>query len=102
MAQRSAGTIKRLRFSQWKIDNRVDELEEFLVGRFLIKIVGLVAYGVALAALHPVIVVIEHFLKRAAVNHRLIALETFALFSFEGFDRDRAKFDSLDGAPRID
>ena len=46
------------------------------------------------------IVVIEHFFERAAINHCLISFETFALFSFERFDRNRAELDSLNRAPR--
>src|SRR5438552_14302457 len=101
MSQDGARTIERLRFGQGQIDNRIDEFEEFAIGRLLVKIVGLVANSIALAALHPMVVVVEHFFKWTAVNHGLLALETVALFSFEGFDRDGAKFNSLHSAPRF-
>ena len=48
------------------------------------------------------IVVIEHFFERPAINHGLIPLETIALFSFERLDCDGTKFDSLHRAPRLD
>ena len=47
------------------------------------------------------VVVVEHFFKWTAVNHGLIALETFALFAFKRLDRDGAKFNSLHSAPRL-
>src|SRR6516225_1762673 len=101
MPQRSARAIERLRFLERNIANWIDELEEFSIRRFLIKVVCLIADGVTLAALHPMIVIIEDFLERPAINYGLIALETFALFSFECLDRDWAKLDSLNGAPGI-
>src|SRR5215469_15764537 len=87
MPQRSTRAIERLRFFERNIDNRIDELEEVTIWRFLVEIVGLVANRVAFAALHPMIVVIQHFLKRSSIDDRLIALKTFALFPFERFDR---------------
>src|SRR6266566_8199235 len=71
------------------------------VRSFLVKVVGLVANGITLSALHPMIVVIEHFLERTAINHGLIALETFALFPFERLDRYGTKLDPLHRPPRI-
>ena len=47
------------------------------------------------------IVVVEYFVEWPAINDGLVALETFALFSFERFDRDRAKLDPLHRAPRL-
>src|SRR5207249_2028746 len=102
MPQHGARAIKRVRLGERYVRNRIDEFKELAIRRFLVEMVGLVANGVTLAALHPMVVVVEHFLERAAINYRLIALEAFALFSFEGFHRNRAKLDSLDGAPRID
>ena len=102
MTQRRAGAIERLGFGQRHIDNRIDEIEELPIRRFPVEVVSLVANGVALPTLHPMIIIVEHLLERAAINYRLVALEAFALFPFERFHRDRAKLDSLDGAPRID
>jgi len=48
------------------------------------------------------IVVIEHFLERAAVDHGLIAFEAFALLSLERFDRHGTKLDPLHRSPRIE
>src|SRR2546423_1257308 len=101
MPQRCARTIERFGLGQRKLDNWFDELEGFVVGRFPIKIIGLVANGVALAAFHSVVVVVENLLEWPAINHRLIALETFPLFSFERFDGYRAKFNSLHRSPRF-
>ena len=101
MAQCRARTIEGLRLRQRYIDNRIDELEELAIRRLLVKIVGLVANRVTPTALHPMIVVVEHFLERAAINHGLIALETFALFALERLDRDGTKLDSLHGPPRL-
>lgn len=70
MPQRSAGAVERPRFFERNIDNRIDELEEVTIWRFLVEIVCLVANGVTLAAFHPVIVIIQHFLERTAVNLR--------------------------------
>src|SRR5436190_11103712 len=101
MSQTSARAVEWLRVGQRYIDQRIDEFEKLTIRRFLVKIVGLVANGVAFAALRPVIVVIEHFFERPAINHGLIPLETIALFSFERLNRDRTKFDSLHCAPRL-
>src|SRR5438552_3983435 len=101
MTHRRARTIERLRLIQWNIDNGIDEVEEIAIRRFVVEIVGLIANGVTLAALHSMIVVVEHFLEWPAINRGLVALKTFALLSFERLDRDRTKFDPLDGAPRL-
>ena len=101
MPQGSARTIKRPRFSQWYVDNRIDKFEKFPIRRFLVEIVSLVANGVTLAALHPVVVVVQHFLKRATINYGLITLETFALFSFKRLNRHGSKFDPPHRAPRL-
>src|SRR5439155_20258700 len=101
MAQRSPRTIKLLGFGQRYIDNRIDEFEELAIGRFPVEIVSLIANRVAPAAFHSVIVVVEYFVEWPAINHGLVALETFALFSFERFDRDRAKLDPLHRTPRL-
>src|SRR5437667_9355552 len=101
MPQRGTRTIERLCFSDRYIDNRLDEFEKLRIRRLLVKIIGLVAHGVALTALHPMIVVVENFLERPTINHRLIALEACALFAFERFDGDRTKFDTLHGSPRL-
>src|SRR5437667_63793 len=82
--------------------HRIERFAKLSVWSFLVEIVGLVANGVAPAAFHSVIVVIDHFLERPTINYRLVALETFALLSFECFDGDGTKFDSLHRAPRID
>ena len=47
------------------------------------------------------IVIIQHFAKRSAINHRLVTLEARTLFAFEGFDRDRPKLNSFHGLPRF-
>src|SRR5437588_11841649 len=47
------------------------------------------------------VVVVENFLKRATIDHRLIPLKTRTLFSFECLDRDGAKLDALHRPPRI-
>src|SRR5207245_11811451 len=77
MSQDGARTIERLRFGQGQIDNRIDEFEEFAIGRLLVKSVGLVANSIALAVVPPMVVVVEHFFKWTAGNHGLIGLETF-------------------------
>src|SRR5437899_11631573 len=48
------------------------------------------------------VVVIQHFRERPAVNHRLVTLETLALFSLERLNGNGAKLNSLDRAPGID
>jgi len=99
MTHRCARTIERLCLVERNIDNRIDEFEELSIRRFLVEIVSLVADRVACSASHPMVVVIEHFLEWPAVNHCLIAFETFALFSFERLNRDGTKFDPLHGPP---
>ena len=74
---------------QRHIDNRIDKLKELTIRRFLVEVVSFVADRVAFAALHPMIVVIEHFLEWAAINHGLIPFEAFALFALECFDHHR-------------
>src|SRR5262245_6015307 len=101
MPQRSARAIERLCLAQRNIDNRMDKLEELSIRRFFVKVVGLVTDRVALTALHSVIVIIQHFLEGAAINHGLVALVTFPLFAFERFHRYRPKLDPLNGPPRI-
>src|SRR5262249_51492339 len=102
MPQLSARTIERFRLFERDIDNRVDKLEELAIWRLFVEIVGLIANCITLAALHVMIVVIEHFLERPAINHRLITLETCALLSLKSFDRYRAKPAPLTRAPRTD
>ena len=46
------------------------------------------------------IVVVEHFLERAAIDHGLVSLETVALLSFERLDGNGAKLDPLHCVPR--
>ena len=46
-------------------------------------------------------IVVEYFLERPAINHGLVSLVTFALFSFERLDRERTKLDSLNCSPWI-
>src|SRR4029077_20840385 len=101
MAQRRPRTIERFGFAQRNLDNRIDEFEKFLIGGFAIEIVSLVANGITPAAFHPMIIVIEHFLERAAIDHGLIPFKAFALLSFERLDRDRTEFDALHGPPRF-
>src|SRR4029450_4196154 len=101
MSQGSARTIEQLRFGQRYIGDRIHELEELPIGRLLIEIVSLVANSVTLAAFHSMIVVVEHFLEGAAINHRLIALEAFPLFAFKRLDSHGTKLDPLHCAPRL-
>ncbi len=101
MPQGSARAIKRFRLVQRHIDDGIDKFEELAIRRFLVKIVSLVADCVAPAALHTMIVVIEHFLKGPAIDHGLVAFETFALLAFERFNSNGTKFDSLNSAPSI-
>src|SRR5437899_7063485 len=75
MPQGCAGAIEWLRISQRYIDNWIDELEKIAIRRLFVEIVGLVADGVTLPAFHSVIVVIQHFLERPAINYGLITLE---------------------------
>src|SRR5437870_10180518 len=79
MAECRSRTIERLCLSQRHLDDRVDEFEELAIGRFPVEIVSLVADGITLAAFHPVIVVVQDFLERPAINYSLVSLETFAL-----------------------
>src|SRR3982074_234680 len=65
MAHGSARAIERLCILQRNWRQRFNELERGGVGGLLIDVVGLVAYGVTPPALHPVVIVIEHFLERA-------------------------------------
>src|SRR5206468_5663782 len=101
MPQRCARAIERLRLAQRNIDKRIDKLEELAIRRFLIKIVSLVTDSVTLAALHSMVVVVEYFLERAAINYGLVPLETFALLSFERLDGNGTKLDPLHCAPRL-
>src|ERR1041385_1118645 len=94
-------TIERLRFVQRHFVQRLDKFEELPIWRFSIKIVSLVANSITPTALHPMVIVVEHFLERPFVNHRLVSLHARPLFSLERFDRDRAKLDSFDGLPRL-
>ena len=102
MPQRSTRAIEWLRLGRRYVDNRIDQFEKLTIRRLFVKIVSLVANGITLAAFHPMIVVIEHFLERTALNHGLIALETFALFPFERLDRYGTKLDPLHRPPRIE
>ncbi len=71
------------------------------IRRLAVEIVSLVADRVTPAAFHPVVIVIQHFLERPFVNDRLVALETWPLFSLERFDRHGAELDSFHGLPRF-
>src|SRR5439155_5638093 len=102
MPQRSTRAIKSLRLGRRHIDNRIDQFEKFTIRSFLVKVVRLVANCVTLAAFHSMIVVIEHFLERAAVDHGLVPLETFALFPFERLECYGTKLDPLHRPPRIE
>src|SRR5258708_12054276 len=99
MPQGSARAIKRFRLVQRHIDDGIDKFEELAIRRFLVKIVSLVADCVAPAALHPMIVVIEHFLKGPAIDHGLVAFETFSLFPFVRFNSNGPKSASLTISP---
>src|SRR6266480_2022863 len=101
MPQRSTRAIEWLRLGRRYVDNRIDQFEKLTIRRLFVKIVSLVANRVTLAAFHSMIVVIKHFLERSAINHGLIALETFALFPFEHLDRYGTKLDPLHRPPRI-
>ena len=81
------------------VHNRIDELEKLPIWRLLVEIISLIANGIALAALHPVIVVIKNFLEWPAINDRLIALETFALFSLKRLDGYRSELNALHRPP---
>ena len=99
MPQCRARAIERLGLFERYIDNRINKIEELPIRRLFVEIVSLVADGITLAAFHPVIVVVEHFLERPAINHSLIALETFALLALERLNRHGAKLDPLHSAP---
>src|SRR5882672_4199432 len=90
MAQLAGLTGERFGFAQQNLRSRLDELEAFIVRRFLVELKGLVAHGVALAAFQTMAVVVEHFLERSFVDDGLVALEAIALLAFERFDRQRA------------
>lgn len=100
MAQGGGGAVEGFCFFERDGDQRRDEGKVVAIRRFLVELVGLVADGVALAALHGVAVVVEDFLEGAFVNDGLVALEAGALFAFPRLDGDRAEFDALDGLPR--
>ena len=101
MPDGSTRTIERFRLAQRHVDQRIDKFEELTIRSFLVQIVRFVANRISFAALHPVIVIIENFLEGTAVNGRLIAFETFALFSLKRLDRYGTKFNSLNRAPWI-
>src|SRR6266480_5475428 len=101
MPQCGTRTIEWFGLIERYLDDRIDELKEGAIGDFLVKIISLITNSVALAALHPMAVVIEHFLEWPAINHCLITLKTFALFSFECLDSDGTEFDSLHGTQRL-
>ena len=61
-----SGFIERDRFL------RLNELEGACVRRFLVEVEGLVADGIAFAALQGMSVVVEDFLERALVNDGLV------------------------------
>src|SRR5438552_6703047 len=86
MSQRSPRAIERLRVVDWNGRERLDEFEEGRVRRFPIDVVGLITNGIALAAFHSMIVIIENFPERPLVNHCLVPLDAWALLPFEGFD----------------
>src|SRR5204863_5222624 len=67
--------------------------------RLPIKIVGLVANRITHSPLHSVVVVVQHFTKRSAIDHRLVPLKTGTLFPFEGLDCNRPKFYPCDRLP---
>src|SRR6266404_1915692 len=101
MTQRGARTVERFRFVERDWSQRFDELEGGGVGSLAIDVVGLVADGIAPAAFHPVVIVVEHFLERAFVDHSLVALDTRSLFAFESFDRHGTELDSFHRLPRL-
>src|SRR5205809_7805701 len=72
-----------LGFAQRNFGARLDELEALAVGRFFVELKSFIAHGVALAALHVMAVVVEHFLEGTLVNDGLVALEAVTLFAFE-------------------
>src|SRR5947208_14974745 len=82
-----AGAIERFCVGQGNIDDRIDKLEEIAIGRFLVEIVNVIADRIPPAALHAVIVIVQHFLEWTAIDHCLIALETFPLIYIERLDR---------------
>src|SRR5207253_11355130 len=61
-----------------------------------------VANSVAHPALQSVVVIIEHFFEWTFVDHSLIALNTWSLFSLESLDRDGTELDSFHSLPWLD
>src|SRR5262245_26779638 len=71
------------------------------IRRLRIKSVRLIAHRRARAALQPVAVVVDDLFPRAAVNHRLVALDTGPFLAFVSRHGDRAKLDALDDLIRF-
>src|SRR5438105_84435 len=100
VTQRSSRAIERLGFLYRDRRERMDELEGAGIRRLAIDVISLVADGIAPAAFHPVIVVIQDFLEGTFVDHCLVALDAWSLLSLEGFNGHRAKLDSFHRLPR--
>src|SRR6266404_708611 len=101
MPQPRPGTVEGLGLLQRDFRQRFDEREETFVWLLAIKLKGLVADGVAVAAFHAMLVVVEYLLERAEINHGLISLEAGTLLAFECLHGHGAKLDAFDRSPRF-
>src|SRR5687767_12762395 len=101
MAKLTGLASEWLRFLQRNPGARIDELKMLPVGLLAIKLIRLVAHGIAESAFQSMAVIVQHFLEWPFVNHCLVALEAFALLALERFNRQRTKFDPVDGLPRL-
>ena len=101
MTKVCAVTVVRFGFAGLHRFARFNKFKMLGIGRLAVELKGLLAHGNAVAPAQPMAVIVEHFAKWAAINYRLIELETVALLSFERFDRNGAKLDTLDGLPRF-
>src|SRR5205085_8919663 len=99
MSQRRARAIERLGVVDWNRRERFDELEEGRIRRFAVDVVGLITNGIAPAAFHSMIVIIENFPERSLVDHSLVPLDAWALLPFECFDSYGSKLDSFHRLP---
>ena len=88
------GASIRLGFRQRDPLERFDEFKAVAVRRLLKELKGFIAHRVALTALESVVIVVENFLKRAAVDHGLLAFEAITLFALERLDRHGTEFDA--------